>query len=76
MILAVPQQTRTVAAGIGIPEYTTVITWWCWWCSACRIERGKSSHPDMALERGDRHAQAEQCHTVGQLALFPAGGAR
>jgi hypothetical protein len=74
VILAVPQQTHTVAAGIGIPEYRTVLTWWSWWCSACRISGGRVSHADMALNRGDRHARAEQCHVVGQLELFALAG--
>jgi hypothetical protein len=78
MILAVPQQTRTVASGIGIPEYPTVITCWSWWCTACRIPSGpRWSHADLALRQGDHHVTAEQCHTVGQLELFAlAGGAR
>lgn len=70
MILAVPKQHTTVASGIGIPEYRTVLTWWSWWCSICRIAGGQSSHADMALDRGDRHAETAQCHTVGQLVLF------
>jgi hypothetical protein len=76
VILAVPEQLATVASGIGIPEHRTVLTWWRWWCSACRITGQRVSHAGMALDRGDRHTQAEQCHTVGQLALFAAGGAR
>lgn len=76
-ILAIPEQHATVATGIGRPEYRTVLTWWRWWCSACRIGGGRVSHADMALERGDRHVEDEQCHSVGQLALFAiAGGAR
>jgi hypothetical protein len=74
VILAVPQQTHTVASGVGIPEYRTVITWWAWWCSVCRIGGSRVSHAGMALDRGDRHAQAEQCHTVGQLELFALAG--
>ncbi|HEX5772443.1 MAG TPA: hypothetical protein VFY11_15890 [Nocardioidaceae bacterium] len=79
MILAVPCQTSTVAAGIGVPEHPIVITMWRWWCSQCRLAQpsGASSHAAGALARGDWHAAAEQCHTVGQLALFAlAGGAR
>jgi hypothetical protein len=79
MILAVPEQHTTVASGAGIPERTTVLTWWRWWCSSCRAgSDGRSSHPDMALRSGDRHADAEQCDVVGQMALFAlvAGGAR
>jgi hypothetical protein len=77
VIVAVPRQVTTVAAGIGIPEYRTVITTYRFWCSVCRVTGGTVSHADMALDRGDRHAAAEQCHTVGQLALFAlAGGAR
>lgn len=75
MIVAVPEQHTTQA---GPPERRTVLTWWRWWCSACRLLQpdGQSSHADGALLRGDRHAAAEQCHTVGQLALFAAGGGR
>ena len=76
MIVAVPEQETTVASGIGIPEYTTVLTWYRWWCSACRTSSPhvRASHAELALRQGDRHAAAEQCHVVGQLALF--GGAR
>jgi hypothetical protein len=77
MILAVPQQATTVASGIGIPEYRTVLTTWTWWCTVCRIPApARWSHADLALRQGDHHAAAEQCHTVGQLELFAlAGGA-
>lgn len=78
MIVAVPEQVTTVASGIGIPEYTTVLTWYRWWCSACRLlsPRARASHADLALRQGDWHLDAAQCHTAGQLALFPAGDAR
>jgi hypothetical protein len=78
MILAVPEQQTVVASGIGIPAYTSVLTWWRWWCSVCRILAPgvKASHADLALAQGDYHAEREQCHTEGQLALFTVGGAR
>jgi hypothetical protein len=79
VILAIPEQEAVVASGIGIPAYTTVLTWWRWWCSVCRIlpPATKASHADLALSQGERHAQREQCHTEGQLALFAlAGGAQ
>jgi hypothetical protein len=79
MILAVPEQQTVVASGIGVPAYTTVLTWWRWWCSVCRIlaPATKASHAGLALRQGEHHAKQEQCHTEGQLALFAlAGGAR
>lgn len=78
MILAVPEQHATVASGIGIPEYTTALTWYRWWCSICRLlADAVASHAVLALRQGDQHAEAAQCHTTGQLALFTlAGGSR
>lgn len=79
MIVAVPEQVTTVASGIGVPEHTTVLTWYRWWCSACHISapNAAASHADLALRQGDYHLEVEQCHTAGQLALFAApGGAR
>lgn len=78
MILAVPEQQPVMSRGLGIPERTSVLTWYRWWCSACRLTAdGRCSHAALALGQGDRHAAAEQCHASGQLALFPlAGGAR
>jgi hypothetical protein len=75
VILAVPEQQTVHASGIGASGRTSVLTWWRWWCSACRLlAAGMWSHAELALRQGDRHAEAEQCHVVGQLALF--GGAR
>jgi hypothetical protein len=76
VIVAVPERQTVVASGIGVPPYTTVLTWWRWWCSACRVLAPgvKASHADLALRQGDFHAEQEQCHTAGQLALFALGG--
>jgi hypothetical protein len=78
VIVAVPEQHTTTAGGIGIPEYTAVLTWYRWWCSVCRIlaPAARASHAELALRQGERHAAAEQCHVVGQLELFTAGDAR
>jgi hypothetical protein len=77
MILAVPEQHTVSASGIGVPAYTTVLTWWRWWCSICRVLAGtQASHADLALRQGEVHAEREQCHVTGQLALFAMGGAR
>lgn len=78
MILAVPEQRTTVASGLGVPEHTVVLTFYRWWCSMCRLLAPgvQFSHAELALRQGDHHAAAEQCHVVGQLALFAAGGAR
>lgn len=76
MIVAIPEQKTVIASGIGIPAYTTVLTWWRWWCSICRVLAAAcASHAELALRQGDRHLETAQCHVVGQLALFP-GGAR
>jgi hypothetical protein len=78
VIVAVPEQQTVVASGIGIPAYATVLTWYRWWCSSCRVLAPgvTASHAVLALSQGDHHLAAEQCHVSGQLALFPAGGAR
>lgn len=81
MILAIPEQEVGTFSGIGIPPYESVPTWWRWWCSVCRVsaQSHSASHAELALSRGDRHAAVAQCHTDGQLALFPppaAEGAR
>jgi hypothetical protein len=78
VIVAVPEQETVMASGIGIPAYASVLTWYRWWCSVCRVlaPAAKASHADLALRQGEWHAEREQCHTVGQLALFAAGGAR
>lgn len=78
MIVAVPEQYTTVASGIGVPEHAVVLTFYRWWCSACRLlaPAVRASHADLALRQGDHHLAAEQCHVVGQLELFAAGGAR
>jgi hypothetical protein len=72
VIVAVPEQQTVVASGIGVPEYTTVLTSYRWWCSACRISApvARASHADLALRQGGQHLADAQCHTVGQLALF------
>ena len=75
MIVAVPEQQTVWSSGPGFPEHQAVLTWWRWWCSQCRATQpGKASHPEMVLTQGDRHAEQEQCHTEGQLALFALTG--
>lgn len=56
MIVAVPEQETTTASGIGIPEYSTVLTWYRFWCTECRLLADVScSHASGALEQGDHH---------------------
>ena len=76
MIVAAPEQYTVRSSGIGIPEHTSVLTWYRWWCSACRISavNVKCSHAVGALQQAEHHLRTEQCHVVGQLELFTAGG--
>jgi hypothetical protein len=75
VIIAVPEQERVRCAGIGVPEHESVLTWYRWWCSACHVSAvsARASHASGALSQADQHLASEQCHVVGQLALFPAG---
>jgi len=76
VIVAVPEQTTTVASGIGIPEHEIVLTWYRWWCSVCQVsaENARASHAGGALEQAEWHLETVQCHFVGQLALFALAG--
>jgi hypothetical protein len=84
VIIAVPEQEAVEVhpmAGIGpsLEPFADVITWYRWWCSVCRVSPAntRASGPRGALAQGDYHLRTEQCHVVGQLALFAlAGGAR
>jgi hypothetical protein len=78
VIIAVAERRTVVASGIGVPEYASVLTWYRWWCSICQVsaEHARASHPDGALSQGDHHLLAAECHTEGQLPLFPLAGAR
>ncbi len=72
MIIAVPEEVRTVASGYGVPEYRTVLVWYRWWCTVCRVlAEAAASHAELALRQGDYHLARERCHEAGQLALFP-----
>lgn len=72
-IIAVPEQTRVYITAAGQPDRTSVNTMYRPYCTQCRVALDcASSHPESALGQGDRHAERTQCHTVGQLALFPA----
>lgn len=78
MIVAVPEQQTGTFSGIGREPCTSVLTWYRWWCSVCRLlaPDARASHAELALRQGDHHLEVAQCHAEGQLALFPAGGAR
>lgn len=83
MIIAVPEEHKTVASGIGVPEYVVVLVWYRWWCSACRLSAPSyCSHASGALDQARWHLATVQCHVEGQLSLivptpqdwgFPAG---